>query len=92
MSNKKCTACSADKQNVTMISMSEANWERHENRHASEKRTLFLIALIAIVLFFLSNTAWLIYETAFASRYSASKTETNINEVVKHEAQTLEPI
>ena len=63
MSNK-CTSCNGDKQSVAMVSMSEANWERHENRHAKDKKTLFLIATIATILFILSNAAWMV---AFAS-------------------------
>lgn len=63
MSNK-CTSCGGDKKSVAMISMSEANWERHENRHAKDKKTLFLIAVTATALFILSNVVWM---AAFAS-------------------------
>lgn len=88
MTNKKCASCGADKQTAATISMSEANWERHENRHAKEKKTLFLVAMIATTLFILSNAAWLVYETAFASRCNAGESVQYENEVAINEVQS----
>ena len=88
MTNKKCTSCVAEKQTAATISMSEANWERHENRHEKEKKTLFLVAMIATVLFVLSNAAWLVYETEFAFRCNAGETVQYKNEVAINEAQS----
>jgi hypothetical protein len=90
MSNQKCSSCGADKQPAAMISMSEANWERNEFRHATEKKTLFLIALTATILFILSNAAWLVYHTAFASRCSANHSQIDTYEVASNETQTEE--
>lgn len=53
MSDKNCTACKSDpeKKELATVTMSEAAWDRNEERHYNEKKALkkIIIALIALL-------------------------------------------
>lgn len=64
--DKNCTACKGEEEKeIAMISMSEAAWERNEERHRKEKKNLLVALLIAVLLIVISNIGWLIYESQF---------------------------
>ena len=60
MSNK-CKTCRSSEPPM-MITMSEANWERHEYAHARDKKALFVALIISTVLLILSNIGWVYHE------------------------------
>lgn len=61
MSTKKCNGCVGEK--VAMITMSEANWERIEQRHAQQKKFLLVVAIIATTTLLISNLVWIFLGT-----------------------------
>jgi hypothetical protein len=62
---KTCNGCSTEKREMTMVSMSSADWQRNEQRHEHrEKRYVFIIVLL-ILLLVGSNVGWLVYESQF---------------------------
>lgn len=64
--DKNCATCKGEeKKELAMITMSEAAWERNEERHRKEKRNLLIALLIAVFLIVISNIGWLIYESQF---------------------------
>lgn len=62
---KTCNNCGTEKKEMTMVSMSSADWQRNEQRHERrEKRYIWIIVLL-IVLLVGSNIGWLVYENSF---------------------------
>jgi hypothetical protein len=62
---KTCNGCGTEKNSMTMVTMSSADWQRNEQRHERrEKRYIGLVVLL-IVLLVGSNVAWLVYESQF---------------------------
>lgn len=62
---KTCNGCGTEKNAMTTVTMSSADWQRNEQRHERrEKRYIGLIVLL-IVLLVSSNAAWLVYESQF---------------------------
>ena len=47
--------------NITMITMSEAGFDRIEERHIREKKTLAIAFVVAVVLLVATNIGWLIH-------------------------------
>lgn len=63
---KTCNGCSSDMPSVTFSAMS---YEEHENRHERRERRLWISLIVAIAMIFLSNLAWIIYESTFDTYY-----------------------
>lgn len=61
MKTEKCTRCAGEK--IATITMSEANWERIELRHAQQKKFLLTVALVATASLLISNIFWFILGT-----------------------------
>ena len=62
---KNCNNCIADKKELSIVTMSSADWQRNEQRHERrEKRHIWVIVLL-IVLLVASNIAWVVYENSF---------------------------
>lgn len=45
-----CENCEKDKEELSVVTMSEAAWEKHETRHSKEKRNLLIWNIIATIL------------------------------------------
>jgi hypothetical protein len=56
-----CNACREHKNEITMVTMSEAAWDRAEERHRREKKALVAGIVVSVALAVVSNIAWLIY-------------------------------
>ena len=48
MNGKKCTNCSEKK--LVTITISEAAWDRNEDRHRKEKRLLVIALIISLII------------------------------------------
>lgn len=62
--SKTCNGCGTDKQ-MSVVSMSSADWQRNEQRHERREKRLIAIIVLVIVLLVGSNIGWLIYESQF---------------------------
>ena len=61
--NKNCTGCKIDKKKeLVMVTMSEAAWDRNEERHQKEKRTLLIALAIVAALLVITNACYAIHE------------------------------
>lgn len=59
--NKNCTGCkSEEKKDLVMVTMSEAAWDRNEERHRKEKQTLLLTLVIVTTLLVITNVCYAI--------------------------------
>lgn len=58
MNQNNCDRCSKEPE-IATVTMSEAAWDRNEERHRREKKTIFIAFLIAVVLLAISNGCWL---------------------------------
>jgi hypothetical protein len=45
---------------LAMVTMSEAAWDRNEERHRKEKRTLLIAFVAAVVVAVVTNIGWLL--------------------------------
>lgn len=63
MPEKNCLSCKGEssKQKIAMVTMSEAAWDRNEERHKKEKMTYFVAAIVLAVIIFVTNAVWLVY-------------------------------
>jgi hypothetical protein len=43
---------------IAMITMSEAAWERNEERHRREKKNILAVLVVAIALLAITNMCW----------------------------------
>jgi hypothetical protein len=76
---KTCNGCGTEKNAMTMVTMSSADWQRNEQRHERrEKRHIGIIVLL-IVLLVGSNAAWLAYESQFEVVEETTVTQENEN-------------
>lgn len=63
-----CSECKNEKKSkLSMVTMSEAAWDRNEERHRKEKNTLLIALIIAVVLMAVTNIGWLIHESFSAT-------------------------
>ena len=77
---KTCNNCGNEKQTMSTVTMSSADWQRNEQRHERrEKRYIWIIVLL-ILLLVGSNVGWLIYESQFEVVEETSTTVTQDNE------------
>ena len=54
--NKNCTGCKSEKKTeIVMVTMSEAAWDRNEERHRKEKRALMVAIAIVTALLVITN-------------------------------------
>lgn len=53
------TESTKERNDLAMIMMSEAAWERNEERHKKEKKNLLIVLAITVVLLALSNICWM---------------------------------
>lgn len=63
--NKNCNNCGTEKQQMTMVSMSSADWQKNEQRHERREKRHIWIHVLLILLLVGSNIAWLAYESQF---------------------------
>ena len=67
MSNA-CNGCESknqQKEEMTMISMSSADWQRNEQRHEKREKRHWILEIILVALLVFSNIAWFVYESQF---------------------------
>ena len=77
---KTCNNCGNEKQTMSTVTMSSADWQRNEQRHERrEKRYIWIIVLL-ILLLVGSNVGWLVYESQFEVVEETSTTITQDNE------------
>lgn len=77
---KTCNNCGNEKQTMSTVTMSSADWQKNEQRHERrEKRYIWIIALL-ILLLVGSNVGWLVYESQFEVVEETSTTITQDNE------------
>jgi hypothetical protein len=77
---KTCNNCGNEKQTMSTVTMSSADWQKNEQRHERrEKRYIWIIVLL-ILLVVGSNVGWLIYESQFEVVEETSTTVTQDNE------------
>ncbi len=62
---QNCNNCKKENEEMTMVTMSGANWEKNEERHSREKKRLWITILVLIGALVASNLAWIIYENSF---------------------------
>ncbi len=76
---KNCNNCTAEKRDISVVTMSSADWQRNEQRHERrEKRHIWVIVLL-IVLLVASNIAWVVYESQFEVVEETTITQENEN-------------
>lgn len=61
---KICNNCGTTAE-MTMVSMSSADWQRNEQRHEGEKRRHWILEIILVVLLVASNFGWIYYNSQF---------------------------
>ena len=77
---KTCNNCGNEKQTMSTVTMSSADWQKNEQRHERrEKRYIWIIVLL-ILLLVGSNVGWLVYESQFEVVEETSTTITQDNE------------
>lgn len=67
MSNA-CNGCenkNQQQEEMTMISMSSADWQRNEQRHEKREKRHWILEIILVALLVFSNIAWFVYESQF---------------------------
>ena len=52
-------------ENMSKVTMSSADWQRNEQRHEDQEKRLIWVIVLLIVMFVISNIAWLVYENSF---------------------------
>lgn len=62
--SKTCNGCGTDNQ-MSVVSMSSADWQRNEQRHERREKRLVWVIVLLIVLLVGSNIGWLVYESSF---------------------------
>ena len=72
MNKNNCERC-YEKNEIATVTMSEAAWDRNEERHRREKKTILIALVIAMGLLAISNVFWLIH----VSRTTTAPTATN---------------
>lgn len=82
---KTCNNCNTDGQkkaseNMPNVTFSAMSYEEHENRHERRERRLWVSLIVAIVMIFVSNAAWMIYESTFDTYYY-DQTSEGVNNV-----------
>lgn len=62
---KTCNGCGTEKNAMSMVAMSSADWQRNEQRHERREKRLVWVIVLLICLLVGSNIGWLIYESQF---------------------------
>lgn len=62
---QNCNNCKKENEEMTMVTMSGANWEKNEERHSREKKRLWITILVLIGALIGTNLAWIVYESSF---------------------------
>lgn len=63
---KTCNGCKTENQKeMTMISMSSADWQRNEQRHEKREKRHWILEIILVALLVFSYIAWFVYESQF---------------------------
>lgn len=81
MSNT-CNGCenkNQQQEEMTMVSMSSADWQKNEHRHEKREKRHWILEIILVALLVFSNIAWFVYESQFET-VEESTTITQENE------------
>lgn len=58
MNKNNCKRCSENNE-IATVTMSEAAWDRNEERHRKEKSSYLIALVVAIALLAITNVCWL---------------------------------
>lgn len=63
MAERNCLSCKGEheKKKIATVTMSEAAWDRNEERHRKEKNLCLIVAIVSSVIVFATNAIWLFY-------------------------------
>ena len=62
---KTCNNCKNEAKEMTKVTMSSADWQRNEQRHEKREKRHWILEIILVALFVLSNLAWIVHESQF---------------------------
>ncbi len=87
-----CDHCGDEHEDGNVV-FSELAYEAHEARHERRERRMLVALILAVIMLFLSNIGWIIYETQFETyRYEKGGEDLNNINYVAQGDLTYDPI